>query len=144
MNNEWEKIWKFVAVSGTGWIIDVGIYICLIRYMDSTPLYANVISAAVAVTFVFFVSVYKIFLKQRGRYVFVGLSIYLVYQAVSIFLFSYLIDGATQIFIYHHLFLQGISPILAKFIITPITLATNYFFMRLLTAKIMLKKEIEL
>ena len=140
MNNEWRTILKFVIISGTGWIMDFGIYSSLVAYAVFSPLYSNLISATIAITFVFFISIYKIFLKQR-RFVLGGFFIYLIYQALSIFLFSYLIDMTSDFIMIHYLLASNISSILAKCIMTPVTLATNYLFMRFLIVKLLGTKE---
>ncbi|WP_042195342.1 GtrA family protein [Paenibacillus camerounensis] len=136
MQNEWRKIWSFIAVSGIGWIVDFGIYSCLIGLMKFSPIESNLISAAVAVIFVFFISVYKIFLNER-KFIVGGLILYLIYQAGSIYGFSFLINLSSNYITSLKILPDNIVPILMKCFYTPFTLVTNYLFMRFLTVKVL-------
>lgn len=127
---------KFLFVSGTGWIIDFGLYSILTEIFELQILYSNILSSILAITFVFVVSTKKIFKENKK-----GLStkqkylIYFVYQVVLIFLVSIL----GQI-VYINLIKNGISysllKIVIKIMITPITMIMNFFVIKYLAEKL--------
>lgn len=139
MKNHFRQLISFVFVSGIGWLIDFGTYITLLKVFNFSPFSSNLISAALAITFVFFVSVYKIFLTN-GFFVLSAFMIYLIYQAISIWFFSYVIKLLSYLITYYQTYGLFEAPLIAKIIVTPFTLVTNYLFMRFLTGKILRKK----
>lgn len=134
MKFKYMEFLKFSLVSGIGWIIDFGVYFLAILLVRVEPFYANLVSAGLAVSFVFFISIYKIFLKEH-RFLIGGFLLYLVYQACAIYLASFLISYSTEIWTEYSHFETRLIPYFSKIIITPITLLINYLFMRFLTRK---------
>ena len=124
----------FVLISGVGWLLDIASYTALAQLLDVAPAYANFASSMVGVTYVWLVSLNKLF--DRREY---GASIYLPiywgYQALSILVYSALIALVAESAINVQLSeLLGISyVILAKIIITFPNLLTNFVFMFALT-----------
>ena len=56
---------KFLFVSGTGWIIDFGLYSILTGIFKLQILYSNILSSIPAITFVFIISTKKIFKENK-------------------------------------------------------------------------------
>lgn len=92
-------------------------------------------SAAIAVTFVYFVATKKTFINNKGslqkKYI-----LYLLYQVISILLSSLLIGYlSTVISMLTPKVIAIQNEILAKIIVTPITFLSNFIFMKFLIEK---------
>jgi putative flippase GtrA len=124
----------FVLVSGIGWLLDLLSYTILTQAGGFPPSCANFVSSMAGVTYVWFVSLNRLFNRgDYGKSIF--LPIYWVYQAVSIFLYSVLIAfvAASR---FNSLFGQWLNlpvEVMAKILITPVNLLTNFIFMTILT-----------
>lgn len=129
----------FVMVSGIGWLMDCSIY-WLCTEMARVPVdYANMLSSIPAVTFVFIFSTRKIFKNNINR---VSLQtkyfLYLVYQILLIVSVSFLMQ-----FIYQSLsgidfggFLNQHMKLGVKLLVTPATLLSNFYVMKVLVEKL--------
>ncbi len=141
---DFKKIFRqmmlFFISSGIGFIIDFSVYLLLVKDLEIRVLYANMISALPAVTFVFIISNTRIFsvektnIKDKIRKYF----IYLGYQAVLLACVSYLGD---YIYFNHTEFLTNMLndvqiKLLIKVFITPITMILNFIVMKFLTERI--------
>ena len=128
---------RFVGLSGIGWILDFSTYIVLSRICENLVL-DNFISSWVGVTFVFIFATRKIFennsrIDLKWKYL-----IYIVYQVILIFLVSKLL-GLIDSFIVSNISLAlvtGFSAIIAKILVTPITMIMNFFVMKGLIEKL--------
>lgn len=128
---------RFVGLSGIGWILDFCTYTVL-GFFSGNLVANNVISSWVGVTFVFIFATRKVFqnnsrISLKWKYV-----IYLLYQCVLIFLVSLLlkeVDGAIIKWVSIEL-IQAYSSIIAKIVITPITMILNFFVMKGVVEKI--------
>jgi putative flippase GtrA len=117
------RLFWFGVVSGTGWLIDFGVfYLLIVTGHDSAV--SNALSATVAVTFVFFTSTSNIF-RSTNRFILYKFLTYLVYQSVAIIAASWAIQALS--------IAAGFSPMIAKIIVTPITFYANFQFMSVLT-----------
>lgn len=114
---------RFGLISGLGWLLDFVVF-SLLGLAGLRIAVANGVGASLAVTWVYFASVRRIF-AYEGRWLYGKWLLYLGYQLVSISLFSCLIEWLAMQF--------GLSGILSKILVTPATFATNYLFMLLLT-----------
>lgn len=134
------KFFMFALISGIGVTID---FLCVgtaLAFFDLSPFYANSIGSTLGIIFVFFTSVYKVFINN-GRLVLVKFFVYLVYSAGLIYCVSSFIDA---LYLYEpflnslsSLMLDFIHPaIIAKIIITPVTLIVNFIVARFLIEKI--------
>lgn len=122
---------KFGVVSGIGWLIDFGIMATLTHALGVRPLWANIAGASVAVTFVFFTSIYRVFIAEH-RFLIGKFLVYCLYQVAAVSAASWLIDYLT-------LRLE-IDPVLAKVLVTPATFYANFLFMAwLVTGKVRLR-----
>ena len=113
------RIVSFAGVSGAGLGLDYLIY-TLLCSGGMRPGWANLISAATAVTFVFVVSVRRIFTGGDGRMSRL-FGTYVAYQIVAVGLASYAVELATSAF--DGRFLLGKTAIL------PLSFTANYLFM---------------
>ena len=132
---------RFLAVSGTGWVIDFGCFYLLTTYGHLIVAYANMLSSIPAITLVFLVSTRKIFANKKGGLPLWGkYAVYFLYQMVLVFCVSWVGEGLFRLlsrtalmnvsFITEHL------KIVCKILITPITMTINFFVMKFLCEKI--------
>lgn len=126
---------KFLFVSGTGWLIDFSLYFIFTNILKYEVFYSNILSSIPAITFVFIVSVKKIFKKKKnGISIIKKYIIYFLYQILLIFLISLLGQ-----FLYSVIIKNNVEPkfikIIIKIIITPVTMIINFFVMKFLTEK---------
>lgn len=137
MKELFKQVIKFVGLSGIGWILDFSVYVVLGLITDNFML-NNILSSWVGVTFVFIFSTRKIF--QNNSKISLGLKylVYIVYQCVLIFVVSKVLEEIAA-FIVMNVEISTIislAPIIAKIIITPITMVLNFFIMKGLIEKL--------
>jgi putative flippase GtrA len=119
------KVIAFALVSGIGLALDFSIFLLLI-FAGLSPGAANLISATVAVTFVYFTSTKQVF-DYQGRFLFHLFAVYLVYQALAVTIASWALAWIVAEW--------ELAPAIAKLLILPATFSANYLFMHWLTAK---------
>lgn len=134
------QFFKFIIISGVGWLIDFSIYLLLTLKLNCSVGYANFISGIPALTFVFTFSTIKIF-KNKFEKISIKKKycIYFMYQiilmiitsSIAQILHSILLDSELCKFI----FINENLKIIIKIIITPITMTLNFCAMKLLTEK---------
>ncbi len=130
----------FVLVSGVGWLLDFGIYTLLTTVWKYPVTIANILSSIPAITFVFILSTRKIFsYKHNGLGMGSKYIIYLVYQAFLVSVVSVL-AGCLYSKLYS-VFMQAGAlknwlPLFVKCLITPITMISNFIFMKVLVEKL--------
>ena len=117
------RVMQFALVSGAGLALDFGLFIGLTQ-SGIGPGFSNFISASVAVTFVYFVSVKKIFAYQ-GQFLFGLFAAYLVYQATAVVAASLAVEYLTVG--------TALSAVWSKIVILPVTFGANFLFMSWLT-----------
>lgn len=123
----------FVLISGVGWLLDFLSYTVLTQTMYFVPAHANFISSMIGVTYVWMVALNRLF--NRGNY---GKSIYLPiywgYQTASIFGYSVLLSiaASTEFNVWLGQLLSLPIAVVAKILITPPNLLTNFIFMSFL------------
>lgn len=114
------QVVRFVALSGTGWLLDVCLFLGLVGLgVPAGP--ANAASASAAVLFVFTASHGAVFdgrSADRGR----DLVAYAVYQVVLVLLVSAAIGLLVRS--------AGVPPLVAKVGLTPFTLVSNFLVLR--------------
>ena len=137
MKELFKQVIKFVGLSGIGWILDFSVYVVLGLITDNFML-NNILSSWVGVTFVFIFSTRKVF--QNNSKISLGLKylVYIVYQCVLIFVVSKVLEEIAA-FIVMNVEISTIislAPIIAKIIITPITMVLNFFIMKGLIEKL--------
>lgn len=142
MRSNWRTFLGFVLLSGLGWLCDMLSFTALVRLAGMSPFGANVISSYVGVTFVWFTAVGTLFrhdgngsaggARHGGRY----LLIYWCYQFLSIMAYSQLLHLAATTLAAGAGSVAGHSAIIAKLLVTPVNLVTNFLFMKVLTRAI--------
>lgn len=117
------RVVGFALVSGAGLAIDFGLFLALVELLNVRPGPANFVSAAAAVTFVYFVSVRRLF-DYQGRFLLPLFALYVGYQVVAVAAASWAVDWlAVNVFV----------PAVAKLVILPVTFSANYLFMSAIT-----------
>lgn len=124
----------FVLISGVGWLLDFSSYTALTQLLGLASSKANFISSMVGVTYVWIVAVGRLF-RRKNDGVPIYLMIYWAYQAVSISGYSLLIAAiaASAANLWMSSLLGAPAALVAKIILTPINLLTNFVFMSFLT-----------
>jgi hypothetical protein len=125
---------SFVFISGLGWVIDVALFSFFTHGIGITPAYANFISSIVGVTYVWIVSLNRLFeCRELSKSIY--LMVYWSYQIISIFTYSVIISYvAATAFNSEAADAIGFTHVLsAKIIITLPNLLTNFIFMSVLT-----------
>lgn len=128
---------KFVGFSGIGWILDFCIYTVLGIWSQSLQI-NNTISSWVGVTFVFVFSTRHVFKNNSRISLKWKYGIYLLYQCVLIFVISKLLSIING-FILNYVELEIVrscSSIIAKILITPVTMTLNFFVTKIIIEKI--------
>jgi putative flippase GtrA len=117
------RLVRFAAVSGAGLLLDFALFLALLG-TGVSAFAANAVGGGVAVAFVYFASVRRIF-AYRGRFLLGLFGLYLAYQCAGVTLASLAVAG-----------LSGVVPAaLAKILILPVTFAANFAFMSWLTRR---------
>lgn len=122
---------KFVGLSGIGWLLDFFAYTVLGFVSDNLVL-NNFISSWVGVTFVFIFATRKVFQNKSKISLKWKYAIYILYQIILIFFISKLLN-VINIAIVNNVSIDIIvcfSSILAKILVTPITMSLNFFVMK--------------
>ena len=117
------RLARFAVVSGTGLALDLILF--LAQVSAHVPAFiANAVSSSAAVTFVYLVSVRRVF-RYDGGFLVAMFAAYVAYQLCGIALGSWAVHG---------LIASGFAPIAAKVAILPLTFGANYLFMWWLTS----------
>lgn len=122
---------RFLGISGLGWVLDFSTFIGLGNISDNLTL-NNIISSWIGVTFVFLFATKKVFktrsrIPLRWKYL-----LYLLYQAALIFLISVLLQWLNQVIV-NKIVIENItrySSIVAKILVTPVTMVLNFLVMK--------------
>lgn len=117
------RVLAFGLVSGVGLALDYGLFLLLVEQGLRAGV-ANLISAGAAVTFVYFVSVRRIFAYQ-GRFLFGLFTAYALYQVAAVAAASWAVDWLVTG--------ARLAPVWAKAAILPLTFGANFLFMSWLT-----------
>ena len=116
------RLVRFAIVSGSGLALDLAIFLVLVRWIPAFA--ANIVSSSAAVTFVYFVSVRRVF-RYHGRFILAMFASYALYQLCGILAGSWAVSALVH---------ADVAPGLAKIAILPVTFGCNYLFMWWLTA----------
>ena len=130
----------FFGLSGIGWILDFSMFVFLSRFSSNLVL-NNTISSWVGVTFVFYTATRHVFQNDGGN-LYLKYVVYLMYQILLIYTISKLLvlinALLNSIFVEYFInssFLLPSSflaflPVVAKIIVTPITMILNFIVMK--------------
>ena len=126
-----QRVTSFGVVSGMGWLLDLGTF-SVLTHLHAAAGPANVVSASLAVTWVYATSARRIFhyggADVRRRF--------LGYALIQV-----LVIGAASAAIAALVHLSGMAPLAAKLLVTPATFVINYRVMAWLTASAVLPDE---
>lgn len=127
---------KFLFVSGTGWLIDFGLYSIFTGIFGLEIIYSNIMSSIPAITFVFIISTKKIFKENQKEFSIKQKYImYFLYQMILIFLVSLLAQLLYKISINNSINFSFLK-IAIKITITPLTMVLNFFVIKYLAEKL--------
>lgn len=134
------QFFKFIMISGVGWLIDFSIYLLLTSKINCPVGYSNFISGIPALTFVFIFSTRKIFKNKYGKVsIYKKYCIYFGYQIILMLLISSSAQILYSILLTSNIckvmFIERNLKIIIKILITPITMTINFFVMKLLAEK---------
>lgn len=127
----------FIGLSGIGWILDFTTY-TLLGLVSDKLFINNIISSLVGVTFVFIFATRKVFQNNSKIPLKWKYFIYVVYQLVLIFLISKLLS-IIALFIVENIDIAiviSLSGVIAKILVTPVTMILNFFVMKGIIEKI--------
>jgi putative flippase GtrA len=113
----------FALVSGIGWAIDFSVF-AMLTTQGLSPFTANVLGAGLAVTWVFFTSVRRIF-GDRDHFLLGKFAMYALWQVAGISVASLAISLLHQD--------AGMTALWAKILVTPATFLANFAVMSWLT-----------
>ena len=125
---------RFAFVSGVGWLLDLVVYTGSSQLFGVAPSYSNFVSSAFGVTYVWIISLNRLFhLQAYGQSIF--LLIYWGYQVASIFVYSLLISMIAASALNSKISEIFGMPfeLVAKIIVTSPNLLTNFIFITILT-----------
>lgn len=127
----------FVGLSGIGWILDFCTYTVL-GFVSTNLIINNTISSWVGVTFVFLFATRRVFrnssrIPLKWKYL-----IYLAYQVILISFISRVLNeiNVTIVNKINIVFIVMFSSMIAKILVTPITMVLNFFTMKLVIEKL--------
>lgn len=130
---------KFLFLSGIGWLIDFTLYLIFSNIFDFKIVYSNILSSIPAVTFVFFVSTRRVFVKnKKGFTLKEKYFIYFLYQVILIITIS-LLGQYLYLLILKNIAVKielKILKLIIKILITPITMLINFIVMKFLIEKL--------
>ena len=137
MNRMLKQFIRFILISGTGWLIDVGVYSILALVFNLKVFFSNLAGSILAITFVFYVSTKKIFDSNKKNFpLVIKYIIYFMYQLILIILVSiimqklYFISGNYFQINANHL------KIILKIFVTPFTMVLNFFVLKFLSERL--------
>ncbi|MBE6140465.1 MAG: hypothetical protein E7172_02890 [Firmicutes bacterium] len=138
-NNLLKQAISFIFVSGIGWILDFSTFIILTNIFDFKILFANMLSAIPALSYVFIRSNKSIFKNQNSKldlkYKYI---IYFIYQIILVTSISFLGESLFKYFVnkIDIAFILNNLKIIIKIFITPITMFLNFVIMKNLIEKL--------
>lgn len=129
--SELKLVIGFVLISGMGWLSDILVYFVATHLFLASSFSANFLSSFIGVTLVWFLSMKSLFnVTSSSRRYF--LFLYWAWQAISIFWYSRIIQELEGYLSRYYMsgFLFSYYSMIAKIVITPINLLTNFLFIR--------------
>lgn len=137
MRDLFRQALKFVGLSGIGWLMDFAVYTTLSFFSQNLAL-NNMLSSLVGASFVFIFSTRFVFRDNHNIPLAFKYIIYVLYQLVLIYLISLLLAWVNTVILlfFTAKFIVSISALLSKMIVTPITMAVNFFAMKFVIEKL--------
>ena len=137
MNSLFVQAFRFFGISGIGWILDFCTYTVLGLFSKNLFL-NNIISSWIGVSFAFLFSTRFVFKNESRIPVVAKYVIYLLYQVLLIFAASQLVRFLNMQILqnFDEAVIVKSSYIIAKILVTPITMILNFCVMKLLIERI--------
>ena len=128
---------KFLFISGIGWLIDFCLYIILTTKFNLEIFYGNIFSSIPAISYVFLVSIKKIFVKSQKNTLTIVQKyiIYFIYQLLLIFFIS-IVAQNLYILVREYNLNFKMMKIIIKILVTPVTMTINFFVIKYLAEKL--------
>ena len=128
---------RFFGISGIGWLLDFFTY-TILSFFSQNLFLNNTISSWLGVTFTFVFSTRTVFKNESRIPLVAKYTIYLLYQALLIFAISHLVKlidfEILKIFTLSEI--RKFSFLIAKILVTPVTMILNFFVMKFLVEKV--------
>ncbi|MCL1972631.1 MAG: hypothetical protein FWG57_06555 [Endomicrobia bacterium] len=122
--------------------MDIFIVWLLISFAGIKPFFANAAGSTVGILFVFFTSLYKIF-ENNGKLIVVKLAVYIVYSIFLILIISFLVQYLSDNAVFNNIskyfiawLMQVHVALVAKIVLTPLSLILNFFVVKNIIEKI--------
>lgn len=125
------KALAFLFLSGCGWLLDFFLFYVLITQLSLPSGVANLFSATLAAMSVFVVAKRFIFHSSGNRVK--SFATYLIYTAANIAVWALLIQLLTDALYNHVTTNLTNAAVVAKVIVTPLSLASNFIVTRWLS-----------
>lgn len=128
---------RFIGISGIGWILDFCVYASM-GMLFSNLVMNNIISSWIGVTFVFVFATRNVFKNNSNISLTLKYFIYLFYQCVLIYFISKFLNVINSAIVSNIEFklILKFSSIIAKILVTPITMIVNFFAMKCIVEKL--------
>lgn len=128
---------RFIGISGIGWILDFCVYASM-GMLFSNLVMNNIISSWIGVTFVFVFATRNVFKNNSNISLKLKYFIYLFYQCVLIYFISKFLNVINSAIVSNIEFklILKFSSIIAKILVTPITMIVNFFAMKCIVEKL--------
>lgn len=128
---------RFVGLSGIGWLLDFSVYTVL-SFLSENLALNNMFSSLVGASFVFVFSTRFVFRDSHNIPLIFKYIIYVLYQLLLIYLISLLLAWVNTVIlaIFSAKLIVSLSALLSKMIVTPITMAVNFFAMKFVIEKL--------
>lgn len=128
---------RFIGLSGIGWLLDFGVY-TLLSFVSENLAVNNMLSSLVGASFVFVFSTRFVFRDSHNIPLVFKYAIYVLYQLVLIYLISHLLAWVNSVILalFTMKLIHALSAVLSKMIVTPITMAVNFFAMKFVIEKL--------
>jgi len=124
----------FCLISGIGWTIDITVFECLVKLLNTPVFLSNFISSYAALTFVW-LKFLRIKKWNPSSIHFYFLLIYWSFHFISIVSYSLIIDLIENALELNSL-TSGNKAFYSKLITSPFNLLTNFIFIKLLLKKL--------
>ena len=128
---------RFFGISGIGWLLDFCTYAALGLFSRNLFL-NNIVSSWVGVTFTFVFSTRTVF-RSAGRIPLAAkYALYLIYQLVLILAVSWLVKiiDLSLVRVFESALVKQTSHLIAKVVVTPVTMILNFFVMKILVEEL--------
>ena len=128
---------RFIGLSGIGWILDFCVFTLLSLRIENLAL-VNMLSSLVGASFVFIFSTRFVFMDSHTIPLIYKYLVYVLYQLLLIYLISRLLAFVNSVILmlFAAKLITSLSAVISKVLVTPITMAINFFAMKFVIEKL--------